>query len=135
MAWDLEGIKALADTQDSWFVEVEDHCLSISNDEGVDVFVYPGDQQLIAESLLFPQSSVSDVAALNALVMRTHQLVPLTTIGIKHIAGEDYYIAFGALSSDSKDSVVVEEIDTLFANVGEFLDLYAEFLAQEEVSA
>ncbi|MFL0808340.1 MAG: YjfI family protein [Oceanobacter sp.] len=135
MAWDLEGITTLAKTQDGWSIEVEDHCLSISNDEGVDVFVYPGEQQLIAESLLFPQSSVRDIEALNALVMRTHQLVPLTTIGIKHIAGEDYYIAFGALSSDSKPSVVVEEIDTLFVNVGEFLDLYAEFLTHEEVSA
>lgn len=133
MAWDLESIKVLADTQEGWSIEVEDHCLSLSNDEGVDVFVYPGEQQLIAESLLFPMSSVKDVNSLNALVLRTHQLVPLTTIGIKQIAGEDYYIAFGALSADSKDSVVVEEIDTLFANVGEFLELYAEFLTHEEV--
>lgn len=133
MAWDLESIKALADTQEGWSIEVEEHCLSISNDEGVDVFVYPGEQQLIAESLLFPLASVQDVDGLNALVLRTHQLLPLTTIGIKQIAGEDYYIAFGALSSDSKDTVVVEEIDTLFANVGEFLELYAEFLTHEEV--
>lgn len=133
MAWDLEGIKALAGAQDGWFIEVEDHCLSISNDEGVDVFVYPGEQQLIVESLLFPLSSVQDESALNALILRTHQLVPLTTIGIKHIAGEDYYIAFGALSSESKDIVVLEEIETLFANVGEFIELYAEFLTHEEV--
>ncbi len=131
MTWDLDSITALAAQQDDWSIEAEDHCLSISNDEGVDAFVYPGEQQLIVEALLFPQSSVNDTATLNALILRTHQLQPLTTIGIKHFAGEDYYIAFGALSSESKPSVVVEEIETLFANVGEFLELYAEFLTNE----
>lgn len=131
MAWTYESVKELAQQQPGWVVECEGDCLSISNDEGVDAFVYAGAQQIIVETPLFPLQSVKETTSLNDLILRTHQLLPLTTIGIKTISGEDYYIAFGTLSIDSKDSVIVEEIETLFANVDEFLELYTEYLNQE----
>ncbi|ASP37773.1 cytoplasmic protein [Bacterioplanes sanyensis] len=131
MAWDLNNIQTLVDDHDSWSIETEDNCLSISNDEGLDAFLYAGEQQIIVESLLFPLSSVRDEAALNQLILRTHQLQPLTSIGIKVVDGAEYYVAFGALSTQSKDSVLMEEIETLFINVGEFLELYADHLTCE----
>ena len=130
--WTYDSIKALVEDQAGWVVEAENDCLSISNDEGVDTFLYSGDTQIVVEAPLFSLSSVCDISALNELVLRTHQLLPLTTIGIKTIAGQDYYVAFGALSADSKDSVVLEEIHTLFANVDEFLELYSKYLSVEE---
>lgn len=132
MAWDLDSIKALTSAQESWQVEAESDCLSISNDEGVDAFIYAGEQQIIVETLLFPADNVKDTAALNDLILRTHQLLPLTTIGIKPIGEQDYYVAFGSLSAASKDSVLLEEIETLFINVGEFLELYADHLTSED---
>lgn len=134
MSWSKDSIKVLAETQPSWVVEAEGDCLNVSNDEGIDVFVYVGNQQIVVESALFPASSVTDKAALNDLILHTHQLVPLTTICVHEISGEDYYVAFGALSIDSKDSVVVEEIEALFGNVAEFLDMYGEFLNMENVA-
>ena len=131
MTWSNETIKTLVEAQPGWLVEQEGDCLSISNDEGVDTFLFLGDQQIIVETPLFPLASVKDVAVLNDLILRTHQLLPLTTIGIKTIGGEDYYIAFGALSAQSKESVVIEEIDTLFANIDDFLEMYGEYLSQE----
>ena len=128
MTWNNEALKALADAQPTWVAEQEGDCLSISNDEGIDAFVYVGGRQILVETALFPVASVTDTAALNELILRSHHLLPLTAICINTIAGEEYYIAFGALSVDSKDSVVVEEIETLFANVGEFLELYNEHL-------
>lgn len=128
MAWDLNNIKTLVDAHDSWSIESEDNCLSISNDEGLDAFLYAGEQQIIVESLLFPLSSVRDETTLNQMILRTHQLQPLTGISIKVIDGAEYYVAFGALSTQSKDSVLLEEIETLFINVGEFLELYADHL-------
>jgi len=109
----------------------EGQCISVSNDEGIDAFVFAGEQQLIVESALFPASSVADSAKLNDLILRTHQLMPLTTICIQQINGEDYYVAFGSLSINSKDVVVIEEIETLFNNISEFLDIYNEYLAEE----
>lgn len=134
MSWSKNTLKELAESQPTWVVEEEGDCLSISNDEGIDAFIYAGKQQLVVETALFPAASVSDVNALNALILRTHQLVPLTTIGVSSIGGNDYYVAFGALSVDSKDAVVVEEIETLFDNVSEFLDLYSTHLTMEAVA-
>lgn len=131
MSWNQDSIKTLADAQPNWVVEKEGECLSISNDEGIDAFLYAGHQQIIVEAPLFSQSSVKDAVALNDLILRTHQLQPLTTIGIKPIGNEDYYIAFGALSAESHDDVILEEVNTLFANVGDFLELYSEHLTLE----
>lgn len=133
MSWSNSTLQSLADVQPSWVVEVEGDCLSISNDEGVDAFVYAGIKQILVETPLFPAASVTDLAGLNELILRTHQLVPLTTISLNKIGGEDYYVAFGALSVDSKESVVIEEIETLFDSAAEFLDLYNEYLRMEPV--
>ena len=124
MSWSNETLKTLAESQSAWVVESEGNCISISNDEGVDAFVYVGSEQILVEAVLFPAAAVSDVAELNAMILRTHHLLPLTAIYINKLAGEEYYVAFGSLSVDSKESVVVEEIETLYSNVGEFLELY-----------
>jgi uncharacterized protein len=134
MTWSKDSLTALAESQASWVVEAEGECLTISNDEGIDAFVYAGGSQIIVETTLFPASQVKDPAALNALVLRTHQLLPLTTICINEINGEEYYVAFGSMSVESKDSVVIEEVETLFANVGEFLELYGKLLIQENAA-
>jgi len=130
----IDSLKALVESQQDWVVETEGDCLSLSNDEGIDAFAYVGDQQIIIESALFSAESVADKAALNDLILRTHQLLSLTAISIKKIDGQDYYIAFGALSSDSKDSVIIQEIETLFSNINDFLDLYGEYLKQESIA-
>ena len=125
MTWNNENLRQLAENHPDWVVEAEGDCLSVSNDEGVDAFIYVGERQIVVESILFPVSQVEDEAALNRLILQTHQLVPLTTVAIKNIGGNDYYVAFGALSVSSKDEVVIEEVETLFGNVGDFLDLYS----------
>jgi len=128
MIWSNETLKVLAESQPSWVVDAEGDCLRISNDEGIDAFIYVGDRQIVAETALFPAAAVTDKAVLNDLILRTHRLLPLTTICINKIGDQDYYTAFGSLSIDSKDSVIVEEIETLFANVDEFIELYNEHL-------
>ncbi|WP_444885397.1 DUF2170 family protein [Microbulbifer sp. PSTR4-B] len=134
MTWNHENLRHLAESHTGWVVESEGECLSISNDEGVDAFVYVGEKQIVVESILFPVSQVADVVALNELILQTHQLVPLTSIAITMIGGERYYVAFGALSVSSKDEVVIEEVETLFSNVGDFLDLYADHFEMEGVA-
>ncbi|WP_226648628.1 DUF2170 family protein [Microbulbifer variabilis] len=134
MTWNHENLRQLAENHTGWVVESEGECLSISNDEGVDAFLYVGEKQIVVESILFPVSQVADVVALNEMILQTHQLVPLTAIAIKMIGGERYYVAFGALSVSSKDEVVIEEVETLFSNVGDFLDLYADHFEMEGVA-
>ncbi len=134
MPWTIDDLYALTNAQEEWVVEKEGECLAIANDEGIEAFLYAGDTQIIVESLLFPQSAVIDTHILNELVLKTHQLVPLSTVGISQIAGENYYVAFGALSSDSQEDTLLEEISALFSNVPEFIELYEEHLKTENVA-
>ncbi len=123
-----EHILSLMNEQINFTAELEGECISISNDEGVDAFLVVGEQQIVVETILFSVNSVKDMAALDADILRTHRLVPLSTLAVSHIGDEEYYVAFGALSVDSKDEVIVEEVEALFANVPEFLELYSEHL-------
>lgn len=123
-----EDILTLMNEQINFTAEMEGDCISISNDEGVDAFLVVGEQQIVVETVLFPLAAVKDVVALDAVILRSHRLVPLSTIAVSAIGGEEYYVAFGALSVDSKDEVIVEEVEALFGNVSEFLELYSEHL-------
>lgn len=131
MSWTVEKLLNILRKEEHWIVSQEEDCLTVTNDEGVDAFVFAGERQLIVEVPLFPEALVVNVAALNDLILSTHQIAPLTSIYKKLIAGNSYYVAFGALSLESKESVVVEEIETLFANVDEFLELYSDNLEKE----
>ena len=133
MSWTYENLASLFEEKTGYVTEKEGDCLSFSNDEGVDAFLFLGDSQIIVETALFPLNSVEDLSALNEVILRSHQLVPLTTVGIKQINNEDYYVAFGALSSDSKEEVVIQEVETLFENVADFLDLYSDYLKKENI--
>lgn len=134
MPWTIQELHALIADRNDWVVAKEGDLLSVENDEGLDAYIYAGNKQLIIETILFPQASVVDVATLNQLVLETHQLMPLTTVGIATIDNEKYYVAFGTLSSESKPGVVIEEIEMLFANTPEFLELYEQHLTVEKAS-
>jgi len=134
MTWTIEKLNEWVASFDGWTTESEQNCLTISNDEGVDIFAYTGANQVIFESVLFPANAVSDTAALNTLILDTHQLLPLSTVGTRVIDNERYYVAFGALSTESKPEVVLEEIETLFDNIPEFIELYADFINEEQAA-
>jgi uncharacterized protein YjfI (DUF2170 family) len=134
MTWTNDSLRQLVAGHPDWTVKAEGECFSVSNDEGIDAFVYVGEQQIVVETILFPVASVANEAELNKLILRTHQLLPLTSVGITTIDGANYYVAFGALSVSSRDEVVIEEIETLLANVSDFMDLYADYLQPEKVA-
>lgn len=128
MNWDLDQLVTLISKQTDYVVTREDDCLLLANDDGLDAWIAISGEQILVESLLFAESEVEDVSALNAAVLRSHMIFPLTTVGISSINGEDYYTAFGSLSAQSKESSVLIEIETLFQNVEAFLDAYQEYL-------
>ncbi|MEH6469960.1 MAG: DUF2170 family protein [Halopseudomonas sp.] len=130
MAWSLNDLNALLEKQEDLSVSKEGDAIFISNEDGIDAFVTVSGEQLLVESLLCPVSQISDTAAFNALILRTHKNVfPLTAIGITKIGDEEYYAAFGALSSESKAESVLIEIDTLFLNIEGMLEFFEEFLS------
>lgn len=128
MTWDLPQLEQLLAGNDNWAVHSEAGCLCVTNEDGLDAYLAVSGEQIVVESILFEQSKVKDTAALNQEILKTHQVFPLTTIAISNIEGEDYYIAFGALSSQSKEQSVLIEVETLFDNVAGFLDAYEDYL-------
>jgi uncharacterized protein YjfI (DUF2170 family) len=124
MTWDLDQLETLLTDQVDLVVTREDNCLLIANSDGIDAWLAISGEQILIESLLFATSEVKDQAALNEEILKTHMIFPLTTVGISQVAGNDYYTAFGALSSQSKAESIVIELTTLFQNVEAFLDAY-----------
>ena len=124
MTWDLSQLETLLKQRNDLVVTREEDCLLVANGDGLDAWLAISGEQIIVESLLFSTSEVADNAALNEEILKTHMLFPLTTVGISSVAGEEYYTAFGALSSQSKEESVLIEIETLFQNVEAFLDAY-----------
>jgi hypothetical protein len=109
-------------------VEANGDSLTVSSDVGIDVYVGVGEQQLQVSALMFPAAKVADVAGLNDAILRTHQIVPLTSVGISQINGADYYVAFGALSTSSTPEQILEEINTLLENVPDLCEAFEDFL-------
>ena len=128
MTWDLDQLETLITKHNDLVVTREDNCLLIANDDGLDAWLAISGEQILVESLLFSADEVADKQALNEEILKTHMIFPLTTVGISQVAGEEYYTAFGALSSQSKEESIMIEISTLFQNVASFLDAYQEHL-------
>jgi len=128
MTWDLPQLEELLSKRTDWVVHSEDGCLCITNEDGLDAYLAISGQQIVVESILFDKGNVKNVAGLNEEVLKTHQMFPLTTIAITNIEDQEYYMAFGALSSQSKEESIVIEVETLFNNVAGFLDAYEDYL-------
>jgi uncharacterized protein YjfI (DUF2170 family) len=128
MSWDLPQLDKLLNTREGWAVHCENDCLCVTNEDGLDAYVAVSGEQIVVETVLFAKSQVKDTAALNSEILKTHQVFPLTTIAITSVEGEEYYAAFGSLSSQSKEESIMIEIETLFDNVTGFLDAYEDYL-------
>jgi len=128
MNWEIKTLSELLDKDENLAVSQEGDCLFLANEHGIDAYVSLGGDQIIVESLLFAKSQVSNTAALNDAVLRTHKLFPLTTVGIVNVEDTEYYAAFGALSVNSSEDDIRLEIDFLFQNVEDMLDAYEEFI-------
>jgi uncharacterized protein YjfI (DUF2170 family) len=128
MTWDLKQLESLINNNDELVVTREEDCLLIANNDGIDAWLAISGEQILIESLLFSSDEVKDKVALNEEILKTHMIFPLTTVGISQVAGDEYYTAFGSLSSQSKEESVMIEVETLFQNVEAFLDAYQEHL-------
>ncbi|MCK9386189.1 MAG: YjfI family protein [Nevskia sp.] len=89
------------------------------------IFIAVEGHQIIVEALLWPVAQVRNPQAFNEQALRTHKMLPLSTIGIERlVSGESVYVMFGALSSASSLSDVLFEIETLADNVIKTTEAY-----------
>jgi hypothetical protein len=94
------------------------------------IFVTVYGDQILAESVLWAASDVTDRSAFNEAILRTHKYFPLSTVSLDNMPdGVDYYHMFGALSATSRLPNVIFEIEVLASNVIQATEAYSEFLA------
>lgn len=81
--------------------------------------------QVLVDTLLWPLDDVADPAEFNAMILKTHKLLALSTFGIRTGPdGKDYYELFGALSAGSILESVISEIETLADNAMQVAEAY-----------
>lgn len=89
------------------------------------IYVAVSGDQILVDTTLVEVSKVKDVSAFNNLVLRSRDLFPLSSVGIETLgSGTDVYCMFGALSSASDLTVIVQEIVTLADNVIRAVDAF-----------
>ena len=87
--------------------------------------------QILVDVTLWPVSAVTDQAAFNALLLKTHKLLPLSSFGIGGGPdGEPVYELFGALASGSLLSNVLLEMETLADNALQVAETFRDYLAK-----
>ncbi|MEC6814632.1 DUF2170 family protein [Photobacterium toruni] len=128
--WTVDQLVEILSKNDQWKIEQTDQTIIIRNQDGVSAYLAIAGEQILVEAPLFPMAMVADIAKLNDMILRTHEMFPLTNISIHTVDGDDYYIAFGSLSSQSKQESIVIEVATLFVNVEGFLDMYQSLLIE-----
>lgn len=100
--------------------------LTLHSHGGLVVWVAVSAELIVVEAYLWPEAHVSDPAAFNAFVLRTHKYFPLTTISLSQVGGVEGYTMFGALDARSSLSSLLFEIETLASNVLLAANLYAD---------
>ena len=96
------------------------------------VFLAVGGEQIIVEAYLWPVAHVADPDAFNAHVLRTHKLLPLSSISLQDVAGVPSYTMFGALDMHSSLPSLMLEVEALADNVIGATEAYAGFLLPQE---
>ena len=127
--WTNEKIVAMLE-KNGFQTEYSDEVVVITNEDDLQVTLIIQDDQILTETILAPASEIQDIAAFNDAILKVHhKLFPLTAIAINQLNGADYYIAFGAISSKSSDETLLIEVETLFDNVINMLDVFKAYFA------
>ncbi|MBF7143399.1 MULTISPECIES: YjfI family protein [Pseudomonas] len=92
--------------------------LTMTEHGDLPIYIAVSGDQVLVDTTLVEVAKVKDVAAFNALVLRSRDLFPLSSVGIETLGtGTEVYCMFGALSAASDLTVIVQEVLTLADNV------------------
>jgi uncharacterized protein YjfI (DUF2170 family) len=99
--------------------------LTMTDHGDLPVYIAVSGDQVLVDTTLVEVAKVQDAAAFNSLVLRSRDLFPLSSVGIETLGtGTEVYCMFGALSSASDLTVIVQEVLTLADNVIRAVDAF-----------
>ncbi|MEJ8321892.1 YjfI family protein [Kosakonia sacchari] len=131
MAWTVETLSAalLQSSTLTLNIQPEADALIIKLDDYGDLQLnlLLTSRQIIIETYICPLSEIKQQDAFNAFLLRNQKLLPLSSVGISPVGGEEYYVAFGALSLNSSLDDILLEISTLAQNALDLAELTDDF--------
>lgn len=125
----IQKIKShLVSSDHGWAVTEIESGLEIRNEDDSPVHLIVTEKQMLVEQMLFPVAQIENVAEFDNQLMYLQRVMPLTSVGKSRINNENYYVAFGALSADSKLDNVELELVMLYQNTFELLQFSSDFI-------
>lgn len=122
--WTNETVAQLVN-KNGYQTELAGDVLIITSEDDLQITLIIQEDQILTESIIAPASEINDVNLFNSEILRIHhKIFPLAGIAINQLSGNDYYVAFGAISSECTDTTLLIEIETLFDNVVDMLDVF-----------
>ncbi|MGQ8364413.1 DUF2170 family protein [Glaciecola sp. 1036] len=129
MSWTIDTInQALQDSQfyQKYLVKPELRAASLlltfESYGDLPVILAVSDKQMLIEVALVERDEFSNPAEIDYRLLTTHKYLPLSTIAIEKINGVDWYVLFGALSTDSNLELIAEELFALVQNTFSVID-------------
>ena len=129
MSWTLAQIKtglselAFFKQYNVSMIENEESLILTFHDHGdLPIVVVAGEKQILVEAALVERNEFAKPEEIDYKLLTTHKYLPLSTIGIENINGIDWYVIFGALSTNSKLEVIAEELLELVTNTFSVID-------------
>ena len=129
MSWSVNSLHRQWQQQDFYrlhniSVKVADDTLILTfHDYGdLPVVLAVGERQILVEAALVERNEFAQPSQIDYRLLTTHKYLPLSTIAIDKINGQDWYVLFGALSTHSKIEVIAEELEELVSNTFSVID-------------
>ena len=131
MAWTVETLSAALLQSATLDVNIQreaDALILTLDDYGdLQLNVLLTSRQIIIETYICPLNEIKHQDVFNAFLLRNQKLLPLSSVGISPVGGEEYYVAFGALSLNSSIDDILLEITTLAENALDLAELTDDF--------
>jgi uncharacterized protein YjfI (DUF2170 family) len=81
-----------------------------------------GEKQILVQAALVERDEFAQPEQIDYRLLTTHKFLPLSTIAIEQINGQDWYVMFGALSQTSPIEHIIEELAELVSNTFSVID-------------
>ncbi|GEK51460.1 DUF2170 family protein [Vreelandella venusta] len=81
------------------------------------------EQEWLVMTEVAPTSAVENINAFNNALLRLGMTLPLVSVGIHTLGGEDYYVVYGQLFADCKLEAISAEVEACAQAALEIADL------------
>lgn len=116
------GFFSQEDVSSEIIIESNSLLLTFKSHGDLPVVLSISEDQITVQTVLVERDEFKDPAKIDYMLLSTHQILPLSTISIQKIKGADWYVLFGALSTNSKPEVIAEELRQLVKNTFNVID-------------